>query len=131
MAPPPIVLRPLDHPGPHGIEGDIADERHQVALLLDQEPLETPLEEMPRAFVSPVEPLGVLAVHPLHAARERGLRRLNHEMEMVGHEGIGMDDPTEAPDGLGEDAEEHQVIFVAEADAAAIVAAGGGVPYGP
>src|SRR5258708_17557014 len=51
-------------------------------------------------------------------------------MEMVGHEGVGMDDPAEAPDGLGEDAEEHQVILVAEVDVAAIVAAGSDMPHG-
>jgi hypothetical protein len=51
-------------------------------------------------------------------------------MEVIGHEGVGMDDLSEAPDRLGEHAEEHEVIIVAEVDVTAIVAAGSDMPRG-
>ena len=44
-------------------------------------------------------------------------------MEVVGHEGVRMDNPAETPDGLDEDGEELQVILVAAVDVFAIVAA--------
>src|ERR1700682_954591 len=130
IAAPAIRLRPIDHASSNGIEGDVADQRQEIALLLDEEALEATLKDMARTIVTAIEPLSVLAVHPLHPARERRLGRLEHEMEMIRHQGVRMDDPAEPANGLGEDAEEHQVIFVAEVDVAAVVAAGGDVPDG-
>src|SRR5260221_3303845 len=123
VAAPGVLLRSLDHSGPYGIESDVLDQRQQIALLLDEEAFEAALKEVTAALILPVEPLGVLAVHPLHAPGERGLGCLEDEMEVIGHEGVGMDDPAEAPDGLDEDGEEHEVILVAAVDVLAIVAA--------
>ena len=73
--------------------------------------------------MSSVEPLRVLAVHPLHAARERHLGCFDDEVVVIGHECVRVDDPAKAPDSLGEDGEELQVILVVAIDILAIVAA--------
>src|SRR5205823_11463297 len=49
---------------------------------------------------------------------------------VVRHQDIGVDDPAEAANGLGEKREKRQAIAVAEEDVAAIVAACGDVPHG-
>ena len=66
----------------------------------------------------------------MHAAREIGLRRLNDEMEVVGHEHPGGKTPAEAIDHRAEEAEEGLAVRVGAEDVFAFVAAGGDVVDG-
>src|SRR5215218_3506838 len=49
---------------------------------------------MPEEFVPAIEPARVSAQEPFHPCDQIGLRRLHHEVEVVGHQAIGMNLPT-------------------------------------
>jgi len=78
---------------------------------------------MPDAPVRPVDGLGVDAVELAHAAGEVGLRRLDHEVIMVGHLAPGGTAPAEPPADLAEDVEEAAAVVIVEVDVAPRVAA--------
>jgi hypothetical protein len=56
-----------------------------------------PVEKMPRELVTAVEPDGVSAQKPAPPLYEIGLRRLDDEVEVIGHEAISMDAPSRFP----------------------------------
>src|SRR5437762_14270346 len=85
---------------------------------------------MSPALVLPIEPGGVCAFEPLHAAREVRLRGLDDQMKVVGHQHPGGDAPAEAFDRLGDEAEEGFPIAVGEEDGALLIAARGEVVDG-
>lgn len=73
-------------------------------------------EEVAEERVAPVKPGGVGAQEPLHPGHQVGSRRFHHEMEVIGHETIGMHLPSGFPTGLGQRAEEQFSIRVAPED---------------
>src|SRR5258707_8686983 len=124
------LFRSFDHVSPNGIQGDIAENFQQVGFFVDEESLESSLEEMPSTLVAPIESLGVLGLEPLHPARERGIRGLEDEVEVVVEKGIRCNDPAVATDGLAEEVDKGESILVGADDVLAGVAAVGGVPKG-
>src|SRR5258707_3047109 len=130
VAAPTIVFRSFDHVGPNGVQGDIAEYLQQVGFLVDEEGLESSLEEMTDPLVAPVEPLGVLGLEPLHPAGERGIRGLENQVKVVVEECIRRNNPTVTTNGLAEEIDKGESILVGTDDVLAGVAAVGGVPKG-
>src|ERR1700737_4186322 len=88
-----VSSRTADNPGAYRIQNDIAENRQQVGLLVDELRAETPLKQMPNAPMPSIEVLRILAIQPLHAARESlGARQLQYEMVVIGHQGVREDD---------------------------------------
>ena len=85
------------------------------------------LEEMPAAFVDVIEPAGVRPVELLHAPRQVRLRRLDDEVEVVGHQHVRRDGPAEAGRGLAEETQKGPSIAVRAKDRTSLIAAGGDV----
>jgi hypothetical protein len=89
--------------------------------------VEPSLKEMSGALVPAIEPVGVGAVHPLHAAGEVRLRHLDDRMKVVGHEHVSADGPAEVSGCLAEEGEEGSPIMIVAEDRSAFVAARGDV----
>ena len=99
----------------HRVERDVPDKLEKVVGALDEVAVETTLEEMSRKAVADVEPLCVPPVQPLHAGRDVGLRRLDHEVEVIGHQAVGVTPPSEPADCGSQQLEKaHVVDLVAE-----------------
>ena len=62
--------------------------------------------------MSPVEPAGVSAQKPFHSCDQIGLRRLNHQMKMIGHQTIRMHLPARLEAGLAQCAQESLAVGV-------------------
>ncbi|HUF17836.1 MAG TPA: hypothetical protein VMS12_07320 [Thermoanaerobaculia bacterium] len=60
----------IDNPGADGVEDDIAAELQEIALLLDNESLESSLEEMAAPPMAAIESFRVVAVQITHSAGE-------------------------------------------------------------
>jgi hypothetical protein len=89
---------------------------------MDEEGVEPCLEEMAGAVMRAVEPAGVAAVEPVHAAREVRLRRPERGVKVIGHQHPGRDAPAKALDGLAEETQEGEAIVVGAEDGAALIA---------
>ena len=48
---------------------------------------------MPELPMPAIEPSGVGAEEPFHARHQRGLGRLDDQMEVIGHQAVGMNLP--------------------------------------
>jgi hypothetical protein len=82
---------------------------------------------MSGALVPAIEPLGVGAVQPLHAAGEVRFRRLDDQMKVIGHEHVSNDGPAEACGRHAEEGEEGPPIMIVAEDRSAFVTARGDV----
>ncbi len=78
---------------------------------------------MAGALVPVVEPPGVLAVQELDSGGEPRLRRVEHEVDVVAHQAVGVAVPLVAFDGLGEQAEIGEPVVVVAKDRRAVDAA--------
>jgi hypothetical protein len=66
-----------------------------VSVSINQNRFVPPLEEMTHASVFSIQQLGIYAIELAHALRQIAVRCLNHQMVMVGHLTIGMENPIE------------------------------------
>ena len=83
-----------DRLGAHRVQVDVPAHFEEVSLILDQVPLETPLEEVARAAMAPVEIGRVAPVEILHPGREVRLRGLDEDVLVVPHEHERVQSPT-------------------------------------
>jgi hypothetical protein len=74
-------------------------------------------------FVPAVEATGIGAEEPSHAGDEIGLRRLDHQMKMIGHETIRMDLPRSLVAGLAEREQKTLAVEVILENGFAVIAA--------
>ena len=77
--------------------------------------------------MSAIEPLGVDAVELLHATREIGLRRLDKEMVVIGHQAVGMTDPAKPLNSACENFQKTHSIDVVKKDLSTSIPATGNV----
>jgi hypothetical protein len=68
---------------------NVAHERMQVALLLDEESLISALEQVADSSMPAVEPFRVGGVQTRHHARKRNLAGAEGKVDVVAHEAIG------------------------------------------
>jgi hypothetical protein len=80
------------------------------------------------AAVAVVEGGRVEAVQPLHPVRELGLAALDHEVEVVAHQAVGVAAPAVPVDHAGEELEKEQPVVVVHEDRPAVDAARREVP---
>ena len=76
----PWILR---HLCSYGIENNVSRYLEEVAFLLNEDCLESPLKDMSSTLMSPVERLRIDTVEMPHATREIGSGRLNQQVIMV------------------------------------------------
>ena len=126
----PVQTRPgplagvFNQPGTDRIAEHIAQDREEMAVLLNGEAFETPLPHMPMTAVVPMIAENMTGHPPLHEATQRRFRgRLHDEMKMIRHQ-------TDAKefDGMlgfcrGEQVEEGGVVALLEEDRRAAIPA--------
>src|SRR6266545_1125776 len=69
-------------------------------------------------------------LEPAHADGEIGLGRFDEQMIMIGHQAVGVADPTVTTDDSGESGQKHLAVSVSEKNFLARVAAAGQMIYG-
>jgi hypothetical protein len=99
-----------------------------MGVVGDRARLEAALEEVADPSVPAVEGRCVETIQALHPVRERRLPALDHEVEVVAHEAVGVAAPLEPLDHSLEDREEEPSIVVVHEDRPAVDTARGDVP---
>jgi hypothetical protein len=99
----------------------------QIRLLLNDDRLESPLENVTGAGVPPVEVLGIASVEAMHPPRQGRMGRFHQQVKVISHEAIGVEDPGLVGDDRGEKVQEMAAIRGIVKDRPALVAAAGDV----
>jgi hypothetical protein len=73
-----------------------------MAFLLDKDCLEAALKEMSDSSVLTIEPLCVDSIEELHPTRQTGSRRFDEQVVVIGHQAVGITDPTIPGDYIAE-----------------------------
>src|SRR5271157_1939950 len=113
--------RPLP---PYRVEVNVATDRPEVALILDQNGFEAAMGEVARSTMPLGVPVGVTGDEVLHAPRQVGLGRTEEKLEVVGHEHETQQVPTEPPHRLLQSLEQPLVITLVLEDRPPEVATG-------
>ncbi len=124
VARPAVLRRVGHHPRPHRVELDVALARQQIAFGLHHAGFVAPF---PQAAGAPVEAVGVLDV----AAPERlnqtrrgaRFRRCQQQMDVIGHQGVGVDGAATSASRLFQPMEIAVVIFIGKKARLAVDAA--------
>jgi hypothetical protein len=87
-----------------------------VAFLLDEDGFESPLEDVARPLVVPVDPLRVDAIEVAHTSREIRFRRLDHQVIVVGHQAVRVTNPPVSINHFGKDLKEGHAIRIGKED---------------
>src|SRR6476619_4969532 len=80
---PGVLCRIFHHFCSHWIQHHIAAEFQQIALSLNQNSLESSLENMTDAAVAAIEALRINTIELTHARRKVSLRRFNKQMVVI------------------------------------------------
>jgi hypothetical protein len=127
VAAPPPFFRAFNHLRPYRVQDYIPTCLEEVAVLLNENGLVSPLEEMARSFMPPVKGLGIDAVELSHADGEVAVRGFDDEVVMVAHETVGMADPVIALVHLLKDVEKGVSVPIVLEYGLPFVPAGGDV----
>lgn len=92
--------------GSDWIEMDIAQELQQVGVFLAEDRFEAVLKDMAEAFAGDVEIFGVVEHEPMHDDRDGELIDFDKQMEVIGHEAVGVESERLAAFNFGEGFEE-------------------------
>jgi hypothetical protein len=98
------------------VEDNVSRYFKEVALFLDKDRLESPLEDVTRSLVLPIDPLCVDTVDMAHAARQVRMRRFDQQMIVVGHQTVRVTEPSAPLNGATEDFKKRTVIGIGEVD---------------
>jgi len=123
VAAPGIVCGIAHHPGAHRIEVLVTNELQPVAVLVHQEGLVAPLEQVTDASSNPVDVAGVAKREVLHPARQGLGPGLQTQVDVIGHEAESVHPVTEPAHALGEQVVEGETVSRGEEDVLARVAA--------
>jgi hypothetical protein len=102
-------------------------EFEQMRLLLNDDRLETTLEDVARSVVTPVEVLGIAGVQSMHPPRKRRTSRFQQEVVVVSHQAIRVEEPGLIGDDGGEKIQEMTAIGGVAKDRSPFMAAAGDV----
>ncbi len=124
VARPAMVGRVGDHPGAEGIGLDVAEDGPEMGIVLDDGALEPPLPDVAGGAMAAVEVPGVGDGERLEDAADgdAGLGS-EEEVEVVGHEAVGVEAERIAELGACEAVKEGVVVLVVGEDDLAVVAA--------
>ena len=98
-----------------------------MRLLLNDDRLETTLEDVARAVVPPVEVLGIAGIQGMHPPRERRTSRFQQEVVVVSHQAIRVEEPGLIGDDGGEKIQKLTAIGGVAKDWSPFMAAAGDV----
>ncbi len=107
-----------------GVEVHVPGHRPEVGFIFDQFGTITALENMPGKAVAPRPHIGIAGQKRLHAASEVGLRGLEDDVQVVGHDREGVYAPATANRRLAEVFDKPITIDVIANDHLTAVAAG-------
>lgn len=77
--------------GPDWVQAYVARNSHQLSICSNRHRVESALEDMSGQTMSMIEVLTVGSVQCVHCFRQIGVNGLDHKVEMVGHQAVGMD----------------------------------------
>lgn len=109
----------------------VAAQPQDIGVLLDQPGAVAALQEMPATIVTAVEVDGVGRFETVHELPEVGPRRLDHQVDVVGHEAEQVQTRLEPLDALAEHAQKPLAVGVIVEDRPPFVAPGRHVIHGP
>jgi hypothetical protein len=90
-ATPAVIAGGFDHPGAEGVRFDVAQDRQEMVVVLDDGALEPALPDVATAAVAAMVALGVRDEEALHQSADRGLERADQEVDVVGHEAVAVE----------------------------------------
>ncbi len=103
-----------DHACAHRVEMNVADQGESVSIPIDEEGLETALEQVARAFAPRIDMARIAEGEILHAGGQGLLARLECEVHMIGHQAEGMNTVAEATDAILDQFIEPCAVFGGE-----------------
>lgn len=103
---------------------NVAGEDPEIGLVLDQFRPIASLEEMPAEPMAVGPPVGIGREQQLHTFGEVGSGRFEHQMEMIGHQDEGIEDPPRTLNCLLQTADEPLPVRVVANDVLPGIAAG-------
>src|SRR5271157_6511659 len=109
---------------PYGVQVNVATDRPEVALILDQNGFEAAPGEVAQSAMPLRVPVGVTGDEVLHAPRQVGLGRTEEKVEVVGHERETPQVSTKPPDRLLRSLEQPPVVTLVLEDGPPLVATG-------
>ncbi len=118
------VLWLLDHARANWVQNNIARQLQQIAVLVDQDCLEAPLEQMTGALMSPVRRLCVYPTELPHSFGEVSIRHLHDQMAVVGHQAVCMTQPVESRHHLRQRTQVHPPVLIVLEDRLAPITTG-------
>ncbi len=77
-------------PGTYRIEHDVPTQLQQIAVPVNYDRLEAPLQDVTDTAVAAVEGLGVDTVDLAHGFRQIGFGRFHDQMEVIVHQAVGV-----------------------------------------
>jgi hypothetical protein len=122
VAPGPIP-RLCDQGGTNRIQDHVPRQFQQVAVLVHQDGLEAPLEDMADTHVAAVEALRVNPIDLAHSPRQGWSKRLEEQVIVIAHQAPCPDAPIESVRHAAEVCHEGRTILVVEENLLAGVAA--------
>jgi len=96
-----------------------------MALLINQNRLESPLENMTWTFMVSVKKLGIDPIELTHTEGEIGIRCLDYKVVMIVHETVSMTEPVVLPDSRTKDGKELLSIYIIHEDLSPCIPTGG------
>jgi len=123
MTGPRVVIRCRDEARAYRVVVDVAKERYQVCIRIDQDRVITPLEEMTGGLKPRLDSPSVLAGDEQHDFAERRVVDLDQHVDVIGHVAVRMNVRTAHVDHLAEDGRQQPTIGNAEENVLSMITA--------
>ena len=101
---------------------DVTDQFQQISLPITQDRLIPALEEVSNAPMPPVVVLRVSKLYPLHDLGQRNLAGLKQQVDMVGHQHVGVELKVVSLSVMLQSLQIDAAVFVVPKDILALVA---------
>src|SRR5688572_16014916 len=111
MPAPFVIFGELHDLGSNRIQCVITDDFQEVLLFFNEPRVKPTLKEMSCSLVTSIEGLRIAAVQPLHSPRERAVGQFKHEMVMVRHQHVLVDNPLETVGGVAKQVQENEPVL--------------------
>jgi hypothetical protein len=98
-----------------------------MSVLLDQNSLEPPLEQMPNPLMPPIKYLGINPIQLSHSDRKVSLRSFYQQMVMIVHEAISVAHPMIPFINVLKEIQETFPIFIIQKDGSLLIPPAGNV----
>jgi hypothetical protein len=124
IAGPAILARMTYHSGAHGVQLDVAMTDHQICIAVDRRCAISPFPQGSGAAPRIVHVAHIATAERLHRARKAfGALRRQQQVDVVGHQHVGMDVAAVFPHGGQQPSQENFAILVRMENRLPVVAA--------